>query len=92
MGRVSQVLAVSAAGCRFTVGRDVCGRWVVRDARGLIGGIFTDQASAIHFALFESDYAPGSVWCAPLDTPVSLGTGFDGTKEPESFPQLRQAS
>lgn len=92
MGRASQVLATSAADCRFTVGRDGRGRWIVRDARGLIGGIFTDQASAVHFALFESDYTPGAVWCAPPDMPISLGTGFDGTRELGSAVSERLAS
>ncbi len=77
MGRALQVLAASAADCRFMVGRDPRGRWIVRGEQDVIGGIFTDQASAIHFALFESDYAPGAVWCAPIETPLVLGFEFD---------------
>lgn len=91
MGKALQVLADSASDCRFMVGRDPRGRWIVRDARNLIGGIFTDQASAVHFALFESDYVPGAVWCAPVETPLSLGIEFDGS-EMEGVAMARRAS
>jgi len=52
-------------GVRFTVGRDERGNWIVDDRDGLIGGIFRDRASAVHFAMFESDHQPGAVCCLP---------------------------
>lgn len=45
--------AVDAAAL-FFVGMDADGRWIARDNRGLLGGIFQDRAAAIKFALFES--------------------------------------
>jgi len=57
---------------RFIVGRDTQGRWVVCDQKGLVGGLFADKDSAIHFAVFESDHVPGAVCCAPDDTVVTL--------------------
>lgn len=53
---------------RFMVGRDAQGRWIVRDEKGLVGGLFTDRASAVRFAMFESDYVPGAVCCVPDGT------------------------
>jgi len=62
---------------RFVIGRDTQGRWVVCDQKGLVGGLFTDRDSAVHFAVFESDHMPGAVCCAPEDTIVSLGQVFE---------------
>ena len=63
--------------CRFVVGRDTCGRWIVRDLKGLIDGLFADRAAAVHFALEQSDRVPGAVACAPDRTIVSLGPTFE---------------
>lgn len=69
-----------AIGIRFTVGRDVSGRWIVNDTEGKIGGLFTDRASAVHFAMFESDHMPGAVWCLPEHVTLSLSEAFDGAR------------
>lgn len=69
---------------RFMVGRDAHGRWVVCDETGSVGGLFTDRAAAVHFAMFESDYVPGAVFCAPDDTILSLAPVFDPTQTPVS--------
>ena len=73
----------SASGIRFTVGRDINGRWIVSDRDGKVGGLFADRASAVHFATFESDHVPGAVWCAPDNVtlnfslePQASGFGF----------------
>ena len=39
--------------CRFIVGRNLDGCWVVCDRQRLVGGRFADRASAIHFAVSE---------------------------------------
>jgi hypothetical protein len=57
---------------RFVVGRDTQGRWVVCDQKGLVGGLFADRDSAIHFAVFESDHVPGAVCCAPEDAILTM--------------------
>jgi hypothetical protein len=66
-----------ASQSRFLVGRDAHGRWVVRDREGLIGGLFTDRAAAVHFALEESDRIPGAVACAPDEAIISLDPIFE---------------
>jgi hypothetical protein len=69
-----------STGIRFTVGRDVSGRWIVTDTLGKVGGLFTDRASAVHFAMFESDHTPGAVWCLPDYVVVKFGEVFDGRR------------
>lgn len=59
------------SGVRFTVGRDENGCWIVDDHDGVVGGIFRDRASAVHFAMFESDHQPGAVCCVPDGVMIS---------------------
>jgi hypothetical protein len=73
---------------RFVIGRDSRGRWVVCDRRGLVGGLFTDRDSAVHFAVFESDHAPGAVCCVPDGAILSLGQEF----ETGALPDLRRTA
>lgn len=61
----------SLPGVRFTVGRDENGCWIVEDRDGRVGGIFRDCASAVHFAMFESDHQAGAVCCVPDGVMVS---------------------
>lgn len=78
MGKlVMKDLEPPATGIRFTVGRDVRGRWIVNDLEGKVGGLFTDRASAVHFAMFESDHIPGAVWCLPDHMTLTLGKAFE---------------
>jgi hypothetical protein len=62
---------------RFTVGRDAEGNWIVQDRMGLVGGLFADRESAVHFALVESDRVPGAVCCAPDDQIMRMGAIFE---------------
>lgn len=60
--------------CLF-IGQDRTGQWVVRDARNLCGGLFTDRAEAIRFAMHECERRPQSVIVLPdgleLDGPLN---------------------
>lgn len=40
---------------RFTVGRDHHGWWIVEDRLGRVGGIFSSEDAAMHYALEESN-------------------------------------
>lgn len=64
-------------GIRFTVGRDATGHWIVSDREGLVGGVFSDRASAVHFAMFESGHSPGAVWCLPEHVVLTLGDALE---------------
>jgi hypothetical protein len=46
---------------RFTIGRNACGRWVVQDREGRIGGIFISEDAAVHFAAAECDHDPSQI-------------------------------
>ncbi|MDR6631420.1 hypothetical protein J2X72_000191 [Phyllobacterium sp. 1468] len=52
---------------RFLVGRSIDGCWIVCDRQRLVGGIFADKQSAVHFAVAQSEHQPGAVWCAEDD-------------------------
>jgi hypothetical protein len=60
--------------CLF-IGRDRSGHWVVKDARSLCGGLFTNRTEAIRFAMVECQRRPQSVIMLPdgleLDGPLS---------------------
>ena len=45
----------------FLVGRDSRGHWVVRDERGLRGGLFVDRNRAIRFAMDEAGNRPQAI-------------------------------
>jgi hypothetical protein len=66
-----------ATGIRFTVGRDRSGRWIVNVAQGKVGGLFTDRASAVQFARFESDHTTGAVLCLTEHVRLTLGEAFE---------------
>jgi hypothetical protein len=45
----------------FLIGRDGEGHWVVRDTKGLRGGLFVDRKEALKFARFENGNRPQAV-------------------------------
>ena len=51
--------------CRFAVGHDAQGRWIVCDAEGRSGGLFKDQFSAFKYALEASSGRRDQVLCIP---------------------------
>jgi hypothetical protein len=50
--------------CLF-IGQDRAGRWVVKDARSLCGGLFANRTEAIRFAMYECQRRPQSVIMLP---------------------------
>jgi len=57
------------------IGQDHDGHWVVKDARGLCGGLFANRTEAIRFAMYECQRRPQSVIMLPdgleLDGPLA---------------------
>lgn len=49
---------------RFTVGRDHHGWWIVEDRLERVGGIFTSEDAAMHFALEECDRDRAAIRCS----------------------------
>jgi hypothetical protein len=68
----------SAIGSCLYIGQGRFGRWVVRDAQCLCGGLFANQPEAIHFAMYECQRRPQSVIMVPngleLDGETPLST------------------
>ncbi len=56
--------ATAVGSCLF-IGQDHCGRWVVRDAHSLCGGLFVNQKEAIRYAMYECQRRPQSVIMLP---------------------------
>jgi hypothetical protein len=45
----------------FMIGRDGRGNWVVRDQRGICGGLFVDREAALRFVRAENGYQKRAV-------------------------------
>ena len=87
MGKAAQESCDPSQCSRFTVGHDAHGQWVVFDRMGLVGGLFKDRASAVHFALTESDRVPGDVCCVP-DSEILDADMIFGPKPPMRLSQM----
>jgi hypothetical protein len=76
--------AASARSSCLFIGRDRSGRWVVKDARSLCGGLFTNRTEAIRFAMLECQRRPQSVIMLPdgleLDGPLDEDHASDPAK------------
>ena len=57
----------------FMIGKDSCGNWVVRDQKGLRGGLFVNRAQAVKFAMFENGNRPHAVIMVPGVLELNLG-------------------
>ena len=71
----------SKSPCLF-IGQDRCGRWVVRDRRGLCSGLFATRTGPIHFAMFERPRTPQSVMMAPDGLELDLNLDDDAAEWP----------
>ena len=69
--------AFPVGACLF-IGQDRCGRWVVKDARSLCGGLFANRTEAIRFAMYECQRRPQSVIMLPngLELDEAIATEF----------------
>jgi len=56
------------------VGQNSSGRWVVRDSRGLCGGLFVNREEALRFALSECVRCPRGVIMVPGNLELDVGT------------------
>jgi hypothetical protein len=67
-------LASAADSSCLLIGQDRTGRWVVKDAQSLCGGLFANRTEAIRFAMYECQRRPQSVIMLPdglaLDGPL----------------------
>lgn len=62
----------TARPARFTVGRDKGGRWIVQDREGRVGGLFINEAAALHFAAEECNHNPDEICRAGAGTTLDF--------------------
>jgi hypothetical protein len=43
------------------IGKNSRGNWVAQEQDGLYGGLFTNRAAAVRYALFENDHHPETI-------------------------------
>ncbi|GES46292.1 hypothetical protein FBZ98_103254 [Rhizobium sp. ERR 922] len=63
---------ISPAPARFIIGRDRRGSWIVQDRQGLVGGLFRNEAAALHFAAEECNHNPADICLAPEGAVLDL--------------------
>jgi hypothetical protein len=68
----------------FLIGRNSRGAWVVRDQRGLRGGLFIDRVEALRFALFENGRRPQAVVMVPEGLELDLGPSAKAASQPRA--------
>jgi hypothetical protein len=74
--------AGAASWSSLFIGQDRSGHWVVKDARSLCGGLFTDRKEAIRFAMYECQRRPQSVIMLPDGLEFDGPLGEDGMSDP----------
>ena len=65
--------STSSRSSLFLIGQNSRGEWVVRDPRGLRGGLFVNRAEALRFAMFENGNRPQAVIMVPGIFELDLG-------------------
>jgi hypothetical protein len=62
---IHQDIQAAASYSCLLIGQDRTGRWVVKDAQSLCGGLFANRTEAIRFAMYECQRRPQSVIMLP---------------------------
>ena len=70
----------------FMVGQDRRGNWVVRDPRGIRGGLFVDRTAALRFVRSETGDQPQAV------VMVSAGLELDLSRKPDAAPHWQPSA
>jgi len=71
MGQSTPIVTHSPT-TNYLVGQDIEGHWILRDARGLTGGLFVSRTAAVRFARSETDHRPDAVMFVPEAVKLSL--------------------
>ena len=80
----TKIKAATGVGSCLFIGQDHCGRWVVRDAQRLCGGLFANQTEAIRFAMYECQRRPQSVIMLPNELELEAAGAAPVTVDYES--------
>ena len=78
----------------FLIGKNSRGQWVVRDQRGLCGGLFVGRAEALKYAMFENGNRPNAVIMVPdvLELDMSGRPGASNQVTTDAQPALARAA
>ena len=76
----------------FMIGRNSRGNWVVRDQKGLCGGLFVDRAEAVKFAMFENGRRPQAVIMVPGILELDISGKPDASNQADAQPALARAA
>lgn len=78
----------------FLIGKNSRGQWVVRDQRGMCGGLFVGRAEALKFAMFENGHRPNAVIMVPgvLELDMSGRPGASNQATADAQPALARAA
>jgi hypothetical protein len=74
------------------IGRNSRGNWVVRDQKGLCGGLFVDRAEAVKFAMFENGRRPQAVIMVPGILELDMSGKPDASDRADAQPALARAA
>jgi hypothetical protein len=69
----------------FMIGQDCRGNWVVKDQKGICGGLFVDRDAALRFVRSENGYRPQAV------VMVSEVLELDMSRNPGALPHRKLA-
>jgi len=73
----------------FLMGRNSRGNWVVKDQRGLRGGLFVSRAAALKYALFENGNQPQLVVTIPGNFDLDLSSNAFPASAPQGMADLQ---
>jgi hypothetical protein len=74
----------SSSSALLLIGKDSHNNWVVKDPRGLRGGLFVDRTEALRYALFENGHHPQAVIMVPgiLELDMSSKPRLSADRQP----------
>jgi hypothetical protein len=78
----------------FHIGRNSRGNWVVKDQKGLCGGLFVNRTEALKFAMFENGNRPQAAIMVPGILELDIGRaprGSDPSPSAVDVPHSRAA-
>jgi hypothetical protein len=76
----------------FLIGKNSRGNWVVRDQKGLCGGLFVDRAEAVKFAMFENGHRPQAVIMVPGILELDMSGKPGANDQADAQPALARAA
>ena len=57
------------------IGRNSRGNWVAQEQNGLYGGLFTNRAAAVRYALFENGHHPETIVAVSREIELDMSGG-----------------